>query len=72
MAIRAGSVPEWVQFHLNIRNPKSSLVDERGGIGPQEEDGQREDETVAHQGEEMVLHNLEQEPDGRGTSKYPA
>jgi len=61
-----------VQFHLNIRNPKSSLVDERGGIGPQEEDGQREDETVAHQGEEMVLHNLEQEPDGRGTSKYPA
>ena len=45
--------------HFNIRKPKSSLVDESGGIGPQEEDGQREDEAVAQQGEEVVLHNLE-------------
>ena len=59
-------------FHLNIRNHINSLVDESGGIGPQEKDGQREDEAVAHQGEEMVLHDLEQEPDGGGTSKDTA
>ena len=59
MAIGADCDRERVQFHLNIRNPEISLVDETGGVGPQEQDGQRDDETVAHQGEEMVLHDLE-------------
>lgn len=46
-------------------------MDESGGIGPEEEDGQGENEAVAHQGEEVVLHDLEEEPDGRGSGEHP-
>lgn len=49
----------------------SSLVDESGGIGPEEEHGQGEDDTVAQQGEEMIIHDFKQQPDGCGASEYP-
>lgn len=36
---------------MSARDPTNSLVDESGGIGPEEQDGQGEDEAVAKQGQ---------------------
>lgn len=47
-------------------------MDENADIGIKEEGCQGEDEAVAHQGEQMVLHDLEQQPDGRSASKHPS
>ena len=63
------STAKFDQFHLE--GMRSLPVDESAGIGPEEEGGQGEDEAVAQQGEQMVLHDLEQEPDGRSASEHP-
>ena len=64
------STAKFDQFHLE--GMRSLPVDESAGIGPEEEGGQGEDEAVAQQGEQMVLHDLEQEPDGRSASEHPS
>lgn len=55
-----------------MKTEGSSLVDEGRSVGPEEEDAQGEDEAVAQEGEKMVVHDLKQQPDGRGAGKHPA
>ena len=54
----------------SLRDPTNSLVDESGGIRPEEQDGQGEDEAVAQQGEQVVVHDLKQQPDGSCAGKH--
>lgn len=48
---------------------KGSLVDEGSGIGIEEEDGKGEYEAMTDQSEQVVLHELEQDPDCGGPTK---
>lgn len=52
-----------------ISGSKSLLVNEGGTIGPQEKDCKGEDQYMADQGQEVILHQLEQDPYCSGNTK---